>query len=321
MKNIKNIIDDVFSKEIKALEEQKNISVKAISEAVKLIGKIDGNVITTGIGKSGHIAKKISATLSSTGTKSIFIHPVEGTHGDLGIVDDNDCVVCISKSGETEELLLLLPFFKRNNIPIITITANPNSKLAEKSDVIIPLSTQKEACPLNLAPTTSTTLSLVIGDALAVSLMSCKDFKKEHFAMYHPAGQLGKRLLFKVSDIMVSGDDNALVDMSADFRKVIEIITEKALGACSVINDDGKFVGLITDYDIRTNIDEDLSCKKAQDIMNPDPTFVYEHTMAVDALNIMEDRDRPFNVLPVLNDAHRPTGLVRLHDLVRAGLR
>ena len=321
----------VFNDEIAALEHIRdelaysNDMASEFEKAVDIIFACKGKVILTGIGKSGLIAKKIAATLSSTGTKAIFIHPVEGMHGDFGIVERGcDCLITISKSGTSDELLSLLPFFANFNIPVISITANKQSELAKNSQVVLHMPIEREACPLNLAPTTSTTASLVIGDAIAIALMTKNKLKKETFALYHPSGRLGKSLLFRVKDIMWSGNANPTVSIDDDMKHVIYIITSKRLGAVSVLDEHNKFTGLITDYDIRTHLNKDINRdifdKKAKHIMNANPTFVYENMMAVDVITIMEDRKRPFNVLPVVDDDNNCVGMIRLHDLVKVGL-
>lgn len=317
-----NTLNEVFEIEIDTLKTVKNnINKKEFEHIVTLIKNCKGKVVFIGIGKSGIIAKKISATLSSTGTRSVYLHPIEGMHGDFGIIEKKDCIFIISKSGKTEEICSIFPFFKSQKLPIISITADKNSEIAKKSDLSLYMKIDKEACPLNLAPTSSTTASLVIGDALAVALMRSRNFNKEAFAMYHPAGTLGKRLLFRVKDIMRKGDDNPKVHLENSFTQILQMITSKSLGASSVVDKDKRLIGLITDYDIRTNLNEKIFNKKAKDIMNPNPTYINENMMAIDALILMEEREKPFNVLPVINDEHECVGMIRLHDLIKAGLK
>jgi arabinose-5-phosphate isomerase len=317
-----NTFNDVFDIEIDILKTVKNsIDKNEFVKAVNIINDCKGKVVFTGIGKSGIIAKKISATLSSTGTKSLFIHPVEGMHGDFGIIEERDCIFIISKSGKSEEICSMLPFFKAQNLPILSIIADKESEIAKKSDVVLYMKIDREACPLNLVPTCSTTASLVIGDSLAVALMKVKNFKKESFALYHPAGSLGKRLLFKVKDIMWKGEDNPVVFADDNFEKILQEITTKSLGATSVVDEDYTFIGLITDYDVRTNLNKEIFNKKAKDIMNPNPVYINESMMAIDSLILMEEREKPFNVLPVVNDEHKNVGMIRLHDLIKVGLK
>ncbi len=314
------IIKDVFDIEIKELIRIKDNIDNSYLTAVNLIHNCKGKIIFSGIGKSGYIAQKIAATFSSIGVKSIFIHPSEALHGDIGLIDENDVFFMISKSGESEELIKFSYYINRISLPQIIITANPKSTLAKTSETILLLNIEKEACPLNLVPTTSTTASLLIGDALAIALMRLKDFRRDDFAIYHPGGNIGKRLLIQVKDIMASGEDNPVVDENDTMKQVIIEVTSKHFGGVSVIDKDGYFKGLITDYDIRININEDMFQKKAKDIMNSDPIFIYVDTLATDAIMIMESGKKQLNILPVLNKEGKSAGMIRLHDLVREGL-
>jgi arabinose-5-phosphate isomerase len=318
--SIIDTIKEVFDREITELIRIKNSIDQSFEKAVNLINQAKGKVVFSGIGKSGYIARKIAATFSSIGVKSVFIHPSEALHGDIGLIDEEDCFFMISKSGESEELIKFSYYINNLNLPQIIITANPNSTLAKTCRVTLHLNIEQEACPLNLVPTTSTTASLLIGDAIAIALMKVNDFRKEKFALYHPGGSIGKRLLFKVKDIMWAGENNPIVHEDDDLKAVIIEVTSKHFGGASVVDRNGYFKGLITDHDIRTNINEDLFHKKAKDIMNPDPVFIYEDTIATNAIMIMESGKRQFNILPVLDRKDKAVGMVRLHDLVRQGI-
>jgi arabinose-5-phosphate isomerase len=242
---------EVIRKEAKAIAHLEKKIDEQFSRAVELCLKCKGRVIVTGIGKSGIIGRKIAATLSSTGTPAFFLHPTEGTHGDVGMVRKNDVVIAISKSGETDEVYQLVPLFKRVGVPIITLTGNTKSPLAEKSDVVIDVSVDEEACPYDLVPTSSTTAALVMGDALAIALLEERNFSSEDFALLHPGGQLGRKLILKVSDIMHSGDQIPKVAEDTGIKEVILEMTSKRLGTTTVVNQKGELVGIFTDGDLR----------------------------------------------------------------------
>ena len=276
-----------------------------------------GKVILMGIGKSGKIAAKIAATMSSTGTPAIFVHPTEALHGDLGVVTPNDVVIAFSYTGNTEELLEILPFFERKKIPVIGIGGNIKSKLAQKSNYWIDASVEKEACPNNLAPTTSTTLALAIGDAFAVSLLKARGFTTEDFAKNHPGGSLGKRLQLIVKDLMHAFPQNCpVVKADAGMDEVLELSTQKKLGGVLVC-EKRKLLGIITDGDIRRALKhrEKFFSLTAKDVMTQNPITVSEYILAYDALRIMEERESQISVLPVVNENHEAVGLLRIHDL------
>ena len=308
--------------------EQQTISLlgetvgPVFEEAVQLLYSSMGKVVLTGVGKSGIIAQKIAATLVSTGTPALFLHGAEGMHGDIGIVDRDDVVIAVGKSGESEELLTILPFIKRLGARVISITANSNSAMARISDLVLVTPVPEEACPLNMAPTSSTTAALVLGDALAMTLMKMRDFQPTDFALYHPGGQLGKRLLLTVGDIMRSGEDNPIIHISKDSRTMLYEITSKRAGAVSVIDDDHRLMGLVTDYDIRRVLEgeKDLFSMTISTIMNPKPAFVYQDEKAMRALEIMEKREKPISVLPVIDQNKKVIGIIHLHDLIAHGL-
>lgn len=317
---ILKIANDVFEIEIDGLKKVKSNLSENFVEAINLILESKGKVVLTGMGKSGIIANKIAATLSSTGTLAVFLHPAEGLHGDLGMVAHGDVIIILGKSGESDEVTGMLPSLRRIGCKIIGITANLESTLAKNSDVVLDARIDKEACALNLAPTTSTTAALVMGDALATALTIIRDFKEDNYALYHPGGRLGKRLVYKVSDFMYSIEDTATCSESDGFREVLIKMSEKNLGACIVVSDDGNLKGIVADGDIKrilTKYDK-VSDLVAKDIMTPTPKHVDEDIMAYDALVKMQDNS--ITVLPVVRD-NKAVGLLRMHDLLNAGLR
>ncbi|OQW67633.1 MAG: hypothetical protein BVN29_01820 [Nitrospira sp. ST-bin5] len=294
----------------------------ACEEAVREIFKSPGKVILTGIGKSGLIAQKIASTMVSTGTSAIFLHPAEGMHGDIGIVRSDDVLIALSKSGESDELIGLLPAIRRIGARLIVVTAKADSTLARASDILLLTPVEEEACPLNMAPTCSTTAALVLGDALAMALMKLRNFQPEDFALSHPGGQLGKRLLLTVGDIMRSGEANPIINVMSRLQDMLYVITSKRAGAVSVVDHDGHLLGLVTDYDIRHVLEKggDIFSMTISDIMNKKPTFVYSDEKALRALELMENRNKPFLVLPVLDRLDKTVGMIHLHDIVARGL-
>jgi arabinose-5-phosphate isomerase len=302
---------------VRALESKIN---GAFAGAVDLIAGINGRVVITGMGKSGLIARKIVATMNSTGTPAIYMHPSDAVHGDLGMVRPEDVTICISKSGDTGEILQLVPMLKRIGVPIISIIGNKVSKLGRESDFVLDATVEQEACPYDLAPTASTTAALVIGDALAIALLERKNFTQEEFAMFHPGGNLGKRLLMRVEELMVKGKDIPKVTESASLRETILVMTSGRLGAACVVDSTGKLVGIITDGDLRRLLQKDIDFSQlvADDVMTRNPKFVKHNTLAVAALEVVEK----FNItqLIIVDDSHKPVGMVHLHELVKAGL-
>jgi arabinose-5-phosphate isomerase len=288
--------------------------------AVDLLFNCKGRAIVCGIGKSGIIAQKIAATLSSTGTAAIFLHAAEAAHGDLGMVMPGDVVICISKSGSTEEFYTLVPILKRLETPIIAMTGNQHSPLAERAEVVLDISVAKEACPHDLAPTASTTAALVMGDALAVALVEKRHFSREDFALRHPAGVLGKKLFLRIDDVMYSGDKIATVGENATLDEVIFEITRKRFGGTCVLSSDGKLAGIITDGDLRRLLKNRRSIDglAARDIMTREPKTVHLGTLAAQALEIMEEHD--IMQMVIVDAEHRPKGMVHLHDLLKAGI-
>jgi arabinose-5-phosphate isomerase len=278
-----------------------------------------GKAVVIGVGKSGKIAAKIAATFSSTGTEAHFIHPTEALHGDLGVVGKNDVVIALSYTGNTEELLTLLPYFERRGTPVVALTGNLNSKLSQKSKFSLDCSVSEEACAHNLAPTSSTTLTLAIGDALAVALMQARKFTSQDFAVNHPGGSLGRRLQLLVKDLMHPLPKAPVVAESASMDEVLNLSTDRKLGAVLVCKG-SKLLGIITDGDIRRalSMKEKFFSLHAKDIMTQKPTTVLEDKLAYDALRLMEERESQISVLPVVNASGDALGLLRIHDLVQS---
>ncbi len=285
--------------------------------AVECILQSKGRVVVTGIGKSAIIASKITATLNSTGTPAIFMHAGDAIHGDLGTIQDNDVVVCISKSGSTPEIKMLVPLIKRGNNKLISMTGNPDSFLAKQGDFVLNTFVEKEACPNNLAPTTSTTAQLVMGDALALTLLNLKGFDKADFAKYHPGGALGKRLYLRVSDI-VTTNQKPEVDINADIKQVIVEISEKMLGVTAVL-ENGKIVGVVTDGDIRRMLNkyDSINGLTAKDIMTSNPQTIGTDVLAIEALELMQSRSIS-QLLAVQEGSYE--GVVHLHNLINEGI-
>ncbi len=295
-----------------------------VDRVMELLIACPGKVVIVGVGKSGIIAQKIAATLTSTGTAALYLHPSDALHGGLGIVNTNDVVMVLSNSGETDEIVSMLPYLKHRSVPIIGIVGNLDSTVARRCDAVLDASVDQEACPLNLAPTTSTTVALALGDALAMTLMKRKGHTPDDFAVNHPAGRLGKRLTLKVEDLMHSGNQNPTIPSEAGWVAVVQAISNGGLGAVNVINSNGHLIGIITDGDLRRAIQsrehaalEDL---KGEEIMTRDPVVVSAETLAYDALRLMEDRPSQISVLPVVDGNRLCVGLIRLHDIVRSGL-
>ena len=290
------------------------------SRAVDLLYRCGGRVVVSGMGKSGIVARKIVATLNSTGTPSLFLHPSDAVHGDLGMVRKEDVVICISKSGDTEELNNLLPIFKRIGVPIISMVGNVNSRLVQASDVVLDAGVTEEACPFDLAPTSSTTAMIAFGDALAMALLERRNFTAEDFAMYHPGGTLGKRLLLKVEELMVSGDAVPKVKRDIPVRDAILEITSKRLGATCVVDAEDTLVGIITDGDLRRVLQKttDVTHLSAEMVMTKHPKTIKKDLLAAVALQEMEAHN--ITQLVVVDDRHSPIGMVHLHELVKAGL-
>ncbi|HCX33914.1 MAG TPA: hypothetical protein DHV08_10390 [Rhodocyclaceae bacterium] len=280
-----------------------------------------GRVIVSGIGKSGHIARKLAATLASTGTPAYFVHAAEANHGDLGMIQREDVLIALSYSGETQELLTVVPMIKRRGGRLIALTGNPESSLARLADVHLDARVAEEACPLNLAPTASTTAALALGDALAVALLARKGFREKDFAFFHPGGILGKRLLLKVGDIMRTGNANSVVSADAPIKKVLLAITRARAGSASVVDSRGRLIGIFTEGDLRRHLETDpdaLMRKKVKDLMTKHPTVINKDALAAEALHILQSKK--IDELPVVDPRRRPIGLLDVQDILKAGL-
>jgi arabinose-5-phosphate isomerase len=320
--NIESEIIKVIDIEMKGLSLLKEKVNTAVKNAVEAIFSCKGKVILTGMGKSGLVAKKIASTMSSVGTPAMFMHPAEGMHGDLGIIAAEDVVIAIGKSGESSELNGVLPSIKNVGAKIIGIMGEGNSTLARYSDIIINIGDIEEACPFNMAPTTSSTVTMVLGDAMAVALMKMREFDLADYALLHPGGQIGKRLTMMVSDVMLKGSNNPIINISESVKNCISEISRKLAGAVSVVDNDGKIMGLVADYDIRKHIEneENIFSLEIKDIMNPNPIFIFEDEKAFSALKTMQEREKPITILSVLNRKNIVVGMLRMHDLVKEGL-
>jgi arabinose-5-phosphate isomerase len=295
-----------------------------VVRAIEVLAACRGKVVLLGVGKSGIIAQKIAATLTSTGTAAIYLHPSDALHGGLGIVSSDDVVLALSNSGETDEVISMLPHLKHRGVPLIALIGNLNSTLARRADVLLDASVEQEACPLNMAPTTSTTVALALGDALAVALMQVKGLTTADFAQNHPAGRLGKRLTLKVSDLMHSEGDNPTIASDAPWLEVIAAITRGGLGAVNVVDEEGRLLGIITDGDLRRTIQkikhDELETLTSSRMMTSNPVVARPELLAFDALRLMEERPRQISVLPVVTRERICVGLIRVHDIVRSGL-
>lgn len=319
MKNFKQLALKVIDIEKQAIEEMKKFINDDFEKACQLMIDCSGRVIVIGMGKSGHIGGKIAATLASTGTPAFFVHPGEASHGDLGMITQADVVLCISNSGETEEVLAITPVIKRIGCKLIAMTGNPQSTLATLSDTHISITVTKEACPLGLAPTSSTTAALVMGDALAVALLNARDFTAEDFALSHPGGSLGKRLLLRLSDIMHKGDRIPSVNVNAKIKDALVEMSLKGLGMTAVV-DNNALVGLFTDGDLRRILEEkvDIHTDDISTVMTKAPTVAKADILAAEALKIMEDKK--INGLIIVDNNNNPIGAMNMHDLLRSGL-
>jgi arabinose-5-phosphate isomerase len=302
-----------------AIKELKKKINKDFKRALELILKSKGRAVVSGMGKTGIIAQKFSATLASTGTPSLFLHLAEASHGDLGKVTSDDVVIILSNSGSTEEVKKLLPFLKKIGVKIISLTGNKDSILAKYSDVVLDVSVKKEACPLGLAPTASTTATLAMSDALAVCLLELKGFKEKDFAMFHPGGALGRRLLLKVEDIMRTGKANPVVREDKTVAQVLLKITQSRAGAAIIVNKKGRLVGIFTDGDLRRHLetDEQLPRRKVREVMTKNPLVIKKDRLAAEALHILEEKK--IDEVPVVDERRRPVGLLDVQDLLRAG--
>ena len=316
---------NILTMESEAITEAtRRLSRESVERAIEALAGCVGKVVVVGVGKSGQIAQKIAATLTSTGTVAVFLHPSDAAHGGMGLVSKHDVVVVLSNSGETEELVSMLPHLQHRGVPVVAIVGNAGSTLARRADVALDASVEQEACPLGLAPTTSTTVALAIGDALAMALMRAKGLTEDDFAVNHPAGRLGKRLTLRVADLMHGGPDNPTIGTDAPWLEVIAALTRGRLGAVNVVDQAGRLLGIITDGDLRRAIQKidhaELEHLCSDAIMTREPVIARPDLLAYDALRLMEDRPFQIAVLPVVDEDRKCVGLIRLHDIVRSGL-
>ncbi len=297
------------------------LSLADVDAALDILARCEGKVIVTGVGKSGVIAQKIAQTMTSTGTMAVFVHPSDALHGSLGVITSDDIVIALSNSGETDEIIAIMPLIKRRASAVISIVGNLRSTLARQSDVVLDASVDQEACPLNLAPTASTTVALAIGDAIAMALMQIKGITEEDFAANHPAGRLGKRLTLTVADLM---HPSPSIAATAGWLEVVKAISNHALGAVNVVDRDNKLIGIVTDGDLRRTIErtspELFSSLTAAEMMTSSPVSCSPESLAFEALKIMENRPSQISVLPVVSTGGSCVGLLRLHDVVKSGL-
>ncbi|KZY35620.1 D-arabinose 5-phosphate isomerase [Alcanivorax sp. HI0083] len=310
----------VLDIEARAVDALKDSLDASFSAACDLMLNAKGRVIVTGMGKSGHVGSKLAATLASTGTPSFFVHPGEASHGDLGMITPDDVVLALSNSGETAEVLAILPVIKRKGTGLVGMTGRPQSALAQLSDVHLTVAVAEEACPHNLAPTSSTTAALAMGDALAIALLEARGFTPEDFALSHPGGSLGRRLLLKVDDIMHAGEQLPVVSTDTSLSEALLEMTHKGLGMTAVTHDDGTLAGIFTDGDLRRIFDRDIDIRKATiaEVMVTDPITIAPGHLAAEALQVMETRK--INGLMVCDDAGKPLGAFNMQDLLRAGV-
>lgn len=312
---------EVIATELNAIKRASERLDEEFEKAITVLTKA-GKVIVLGIGKSGIIARKIAATMTSTGTPAVFLHPVEGLHGDIGIIASTDVALLLSKSGSTDELLRIIPYLKKRGIPLISIVGNLDSPIAKQSDIILDGTIDREACSLNLAPTASTMVALAIGDALAMVLMRLKKISNEDFAYCHPLGQIGKNITMTVKDIMHTGKSLPIVSPNEIFRNALIESTLKSLGCVCVVDENDVLVGIITDGDVRRILqeNEDIRTLTVSDVMISNPITVHKDALLGEALALMENRSHQISVLPVVNHDGKCIGVIRIHDILRSDL-
>jgi arabinose-5-phosphate isomerase len=312
------LAQDTFDIEAAAILGLKARTGTAFTDAVERILSMHGRVVVMGMGKSGHVGRKIAATLASTGTPSLFVHPAEASHGDLGMITPDDLVLAISNGGESDEITAILPVLKRLHVPLIAMTGGLQSTLAVHADVVLDSGVEKEACPLNLAPTASTTAQLALGDALAVALLDARGFRPEDFARSHPGGALGRKLLTHLADVMRTGAAVPRVTASTGFSDLMREMSDKGLGASAVVDDEGRVLGIFTDGDLRRLVEKGLDLRRltARDVMHPRPRIIRHDALAVEAAELMEQH-RITSVL-VVDGQERLCGAVNSNDLMRA---
>lgn len=318
--NFSKLALSVIETEAQAVFELSQKIDERFEKACNMLISCTGRIVVTGMGKSGHIAKKIAATLSSTGSPAFFMHPGEASHGDLGMITRQDVVLVLSNSGNTNEVITLLPLIKRLDVPLIAMTGNSNSTLAKTADVHLDVSIKQEACPLGLAPTTSTTVSLVMGDAIAVALLQARGFSEEDFALSHPGGSLGKRLLLRVEELCHKGHELPLVSEKINVRQALIEVTDKKLGMTCVVNDKGCLTGIYTDGDVRRTLNDqyDINTTALNEVMTCDCRTITKDLLAAEALAMMEKFQ--ITSLVVIDEHHKPYGVIHLHDLLKAGV-
>ena len=318
---IQALAQAVIETEKQAIEALHSRINEDFVQACRYMLECEGRIVVTGMGKSGHIGSKIAATLASTGSPAFFVHPGEASHGDLGMITAKDVVLAMSNSGETDEILTIVPLIKRLNVPLIAMTGNPNSSLGKDADVHLDISVEKEACPLGLAPTSSTTATLVMGDALAVALLETRGFTADDFALSHPGGRLGKRLLLHVKDIMHTSETCPKVPETATLSEALVEITRKKLGMTSIVDKEGKLLGIFTDGDLRRVLDHgevNIKALKISDCMTANCMSITADKLAAEALHIMDSKS--INALPVVDEHQQLIGALNMHDLLSAGV-
>ncbi|KMT65024.1 KpsF/GutQ family sugar-phosphate isomerase [Catenovulum maritimum] len=308
----------VFATEIQAVEKLNESLDASFNQACQLLLNCTGKIVVIGIGKSGHIGRKIAATLASTGSPAFFVHPAEACHGDLGMISEQDIILTLSNSGESTEILTIVPVIKRIGAKLISITSNPESNIAQYSDIHIKVAVDKEACPLGLAPTASTTAALVMGDAIAVSLLEARKFSAQDFAVSHPLGNLGRKLLLKVSDLMHAGDKVPIIQQTANIADTLIEISNKGMGFVSVVDDNNTLVGIFTDGDLRRVLTKkvDIHDTEIKAVMTKGATTIEPNLLAAEALQLMESKK--INALVVLDKNQQPVGAINMHDLLNA---
>lgn len=320
MKPVPEIVREELARQSDAIRQAAERIGDETAQAVDIMSSCRGNVVVTGMGKTGLIGRKLSATLSSTGTPSIYLHPAEGIHGDLGMLSEHDVVVAISASGNTSELVAIIPYIRFLKVPIIALTGNLQSKLAEAAEVVLDCSVPADYEPFGLVPTSSTTVALAIGDALAVALMARRNFQLADFARFHPGGTIGKKILLRVNDLMHQGPDNPLVSLDTPMDRTIMEMTTKGLGCTNVVDGEGHLAGIVTDGDLRRLLSkgENALERTAAEAMTVNPKRMTPDRLAVDALTLMEQYK--ITMLPVVDAEQHPVGLLHMHDLIAAGV-